>query len=114
MFNKYYIGGDTTNKKCEVNLNAPSTGFIQKSNPVSRFIRFQKGSKIEGLLFPTDPREVPKLTYTETKYYDSGERWNPNNRYETTKEEEVVILQVCIFGDNYMLAEYAFKKDMEK
>ena len=29
MFNKYYIGGDTTNNKCEVNLNAPSTGFIQ-------------------------------------------------------------------------------------
>ena len=113
MFNKYYIGGDTTNNKCEVNLNAPSTGFIQKSNPVSRFIRFQKGSKIEGLLFPTDPREVPKLEYTIRERNEYSHNWRDEYR-DVIKEEEVVILQVCIFGDNYMLAEYAFKKDMEK
>ena len=46
----YHIGGNTTNNKCEVHLNNPSSGFIQKSNPVSRFIRFQRGSDIEKLL----------------------------------------------------------------
>ncbi len=111
MLNRYYIGGNTNNQKCEVNLNQPSSGFIQKSNPVSRFIRFQRGSEIERKLFPTDPREVPKLTYQETHYDDSNEKWG--NSYNVTKEEEVVVLQVCIFGADYMLAEYVFKKDME-
>ena len=112
MFNKYYIGGDTTNNKCEVNLNQPSTGFIQKSNPVSRFIRFQRGSEIEKLLFPTDPREVPKLTY-EVRHWSEDSRGLPRCS-NSTEKEEVVILQICIFGDDYMLAEYVFKKDMEQ
>lgn len=109
MLNSYYIGGDTTNVKCEVKLNAPSSGFIQKSNPVSRFIRFQKGSEIEKKLFPTDPRETPKLTYQEKKYdYSNGFReWNEYG------EEEVTILQVCIFGQDYFLAEYLFNKDLK-
>ena len=114
MFNKYYIGGNTTNNKCEVNLNSPSTGFIQKSNPVSRFIRFQKGSEIEKLLLPTDPREVPRLEYTvhkKNEYY-RDHPWQDQFVNEKM-QEEVVVLQICIFGDNYMLAEYAFKKDME-
>ena len=112
MFNKYYIGGNINNQKCEVNLNQPSTGFIQKSNPVSRFIRFQRGSEVEKLLFPTDPRETPKLTYKQ-RHFDEDRR--PFERsYETTEEEEVIVLQVCIFGNDYMLAEYVFVKDMEE
>lgn len=113
MFNKYYIGGDTTNVKCEVNLHTPSTGFIQKSNPVSRFIRFQRGSELEKKLFPTDPREAPHLEYTvrhANKDWDYHP-WTPSG-YSETKMEEVVILQICIFGDDYMLAEYVFKKDL--
>ena len=110
MFNKYYIGGNTNNRKCEVNLNQPSTGFIQKSNPVSRFIRFQRGSEIERLLFPTDPRQVPKLTYEE--YHYDGRSFHES--YKTTETEEIIVLQVCIFGNDYMLAEYVFKKDMEE
>lgn len=47
-------------------LNNPSSGFIQKSNPVSRFIRFQRGSDIEKL-FPTDPRETPINLYRKRK-----------------------------------------------
>ena len=107
MLNKYYISGNTTNTKCEVNLNQPSTGFIQKSNPVSRFIRFKRGSDIEKLLFPTDPREVPHLEYSKSTWVDGS--------YYSTKEiikEEVIILQICIFGEDYMLAEYVFKKDI--
>lgn len=118
MFNSYYIGGDTTNNKCEVHLNQPSTGFIQKSNPVSRFIRFQRGSEIEKLLFPTDPREIPKLTYVQERYvraykYNGEEDWTHSHYEKDTKEKEVVVLQVCIFGDDYMLAEYVFKEDLK-
>ena len=118
MFNSYYIGGNTNNQKCVVNLNAPSTGFIQKSNPVSRFIRFQRGSEIEKLLFPIDPREKPRLTYTEQKwvketYLDGTENYMKSHYKKETKEAEVTVLQVCIFGDDYMLAEYVFNKDLE-
>ena len=108
----YHIGGNTTNNKCEVHLNTPSTGFIQKSNPVSRFIRFQRGSEIEKLLFPTDPREVPKLIYTRLEKNEYSNSWRDNYR-EVTEKMEVTILQVCIFGNDYMLAEYVFNKDME-
>ena len=118
MFNHTYynIDGDTTNVKAEVHLNSPSTGFIQKSNPVSRFIRFQRGSEIEKKLFPTDPRETPKLTYVTYEYEKDfrypDERWR-DKRVEKEHSEEVVILQVCIFGNDYMLAEYVFKRDMK-
>lgn len=112
MFNRYYIGGDTTNSKCEVNLNQPSTGFIQKSNPVSRFIRFQRGSEIEKLLFPTDPKQKPHLEY-EMYIKNEYSFLQQSEHRKVVFEEEVVILQVCIFGDDYMLAEYVFKKDME-
>lgn len=109
MLNSYYIGGDTTNVKCEVNLNAPSSGFIQKSNPVSRFIRFQRGSNMEKKLFPTDPRENPKLVYEEIKRVE-GDYFST---YKTWEEKEVTILQVCIFGQDYYLAEYVFNEDLK-
>ena len=116
MFNSYYIGGDTTNVRCEVKLNQPSSGFIQKSNPVSRFIRFQRGSEIESLLFPTDPRQAPRLTYTtnssEPDFRYPNDRWR-DKMLKKTHEEEVIVLQVCIFGQDYMLAEYVFKKDIQ-
>lgn len=112
----YHIDGDTTNVKTEVHLNNPSTGFIQKSNPVSRFIRFQRGSEIEKKLFPTDPRETPKLTYVTCENKPDWEhpedRWR-DRRVEKEHFEEVIILQVCIFGNDYMLAEYVFKHDMK-
>lgn len=30
MFNNYYINGNSENAKCEVHLNAPTSGFMQK------------------------------------------------------------------------------------
>lgn len=106
MLNSYYIGGNTNNQKCAVSLNAPSTGFIQKSNPVSRFIRFQRGSKIEDWIFPTEPNDKPHLKQTITREYNG-------HPYESEERVEVVVLQVCIFGDDYMLAEYVIAKDIE-
>lgn len=114
MLNKYYIGGDTTNVKCEVNLNTPSTGFIQKSNPVSRFIRFQRGSKIEELLFPTDTKKEPRLPYEKSHWIENTAKPWESHTVTTTDYEEVIVLQVCIFGNDYMLAEYVFKKDMKE
>lgn len=113
MFNSYYIGGNTNNQKCVVNMNTPSSGFIQKSNPMSRFIRFQRGSVIEGSLFPTDPRKTPCLIYKEQSYVENHKSWE-SNIIESEEREEVVVLQVCIFGDDYMLAEYVFKKDIDE
>ena len=113
MFNSYYIGGATNNQKCIVNLNQPTTGFIHKSNPVSRFIRFRLGSELEGLLFPTDTDDKPRLYHTKVDYVRSPRReWDTEPR-ETKIYEEVTVLQVCIFGDDYMLAEYVFNKDLE-
>ena len=100
MFNSYYLGGHTSNVKCEVHLSAPSTGFIQKSNPVSRFIRFQRGSEIEDLLFPEDPKDNPRLVHED--------------HYRLNEYKEVTVLQVCIFGDDYMLAEYVFNDDLKE
>ena len=114
MLNKYYIGGNTTNTKCEVNLNQPSTGFIQKSNPVSRFIRFQRGSKIEELLFPTDAKKKPRLPYEESYWSENERRPWESHTVTITNYEEVIVLQVCIFGNDYMLAEYVFKKDINE
>ena len=114
MFNSYYIGGNTTNVKAEVNLNQPSTGFIQKSNPMSRFIRFQRGSEVEELLFPIEPNVKPRLYYFDKKALPT----NPDLSYwmRETKEkvyEDVTVLQVMVFGADYMLAEYVFNKDIE-
>lgn len=106
MLNSYYIGGNTNNQKCVVNLNTPSSGFIQKSNPMSRFIRFQRGSKIEDLLFPTEPNDKPHLIQTVRKEYNG-------HPYDSEEMVEVVVLQICIFGNDYMLAEYVIKSDIE-
>ena len=100
MFNNYYINGNSGNAKCEVHLNALTSGFMQKSNPVSRFIRFKVGSKLESLLFPLSPDEKP---YLECKDYNGS-----------IKYRNVTILQVCIFGDNQMLAEYVFDEDINQ
>ena len=106
MLNSYYIGGNTNNQKCVVKLNTPSSGFIQKSNPMSRFIRFQRGSEIEDLLFPTEPYDKPHLKQKFTRY-------NNGRIYEDEEIVEVVVLQVCIFGNDYMLAEYVIKSDID-
>lgn len=112
MLNSYYLGGNTNNQKCIVNLNTPSSGFIQKSNPMSRFIRFQRGSEIEELLFPTETDKAPRLYREVTERYASS---RPLGYDEYTRKvyEEVTVLQVCIFGNDYMLAEYVFNKDLE-
>ena len=107
MFNSFYIGGNTNNQKSIVTLNAPSTGFMQKSNPMSRFIRFQKGSKMEDWVFPCDPNEKPYLIHKVCK--NSG----GYNSYEVEEKVNIIVLQICIFGDDYFLVEYVLEEDIE-
>ena len=99
MLNNYYINNDSGNAKCEVHLNAPASGFMQKSNPFSRFIRFQVGSKFESELFPSSPHEKPYISYQDN--------------YFPEERKNVTILQVCIFGNNQMLVEYVFDEDIK-
>lgn len=81
-----------------VQFNAPSTGILQRSNPKSIFVRFQKGSEMEKMVFPS----------TGVNPYIHQYEWG-NKMYDNYRESEgkieVVVLQILIFGDNYYLVE---------
>ena len=68
-------------------FNAPSHGIIQKSHEKSLFIRFQKGSTTENNIFS---REIPILR----------------------NGIPIIVLQVCIFGDNQFLCEIVKVEDI--
>ena len=94
---------NTTNMKLgsnsqTVQLNAPSTGILQRSNPKSIFVRFQKGSKMEGMVFPSDGTNphIHRYEYSD----DRREKYR-----ETNGRIEIVVLQILIFGENYYLVE---------
>lgn len=84
------------NNSQTVQFNAPCTGILQKSNPKSIFVRFQKNSNLEGCVFPSNgqPPYIHEFRYDESGY---GE-------YKSHKIE-VIVLQVLIFGDNQYLCE---------
>lgn len=103
----FYIGGNTNNQKSVVVLNTPSTGFMQKSNPMSRFIRFQRGSKMEDWIFPSSPNEKPYLVHKFSKSTYG------RDSYEVEEKVNIIVLQICIFGNDYFLVEYVFEKDIE-
>ena len=94
---------NTTNMKLgsnsqTVQFNAPSTGILQRSNPKSIFVRFQKGSTMEDMVFPSDGTlpHIHKYEYSD----------NRRNKYkETNGKIEVVVLQILVFGENYYLVE---------
>jgi hypothetical protein len=94
MFNTFKLGSNSQT----VQFNAPSTGILQKSNPKSLFVRFQKGSKMEEMVFPSDGSNAHIHKY---EYSDSM-----RDKYSDTNGKiEVVVLQVLIFGDNNYLVE---------
>lgn len=78
-----------------VTFNTPSHGMIQRSHPKSRFIRFQKGSDVEKMVFPL----------SGPSYIREGD-----NTWDTKYNIEV--LQVMIFGDNYYLVEIVETDDL--
>lgn len=94
---------NTTNMKLgsnsqTVQLNTPSTGILQRSNPKSIFIRFQIGSKMEERVFPSDGTSpyIYKCEYSSNQY---------DNYKETQGKIEVIVLQILIFGENQYLVE---------
>ena len=97
MFNtSVTVGGNTQS----VTFNSPCTGILQKSSPLSKFIRFQKGSVLEKWIFPVDggKSSIEKEEITESdRYY--------GNITKTIKIN-ICILQILIFGDNCYLCEY--------
>lgn len=84
--------GEITNK---VSLNTPCTGIIQKSHPKSNFVRFHVHSDTAKWVFS----DYPRL---------EREKWY-SNKGDTPK---IVILQIMVFGDNELLMEYVYEKDL--
>lgn len=79
--------GDITN---EVSFNTPCSGLIQKSHPKSNFVRFHAKSPMADWVFSDYPRLQKE----------------PYNVYE------IVVLQIMVFGDNELLVEYVYEKDL--
>ncbi len=78
MFNTIKLG--TVSQT--IQLNAPCTGILQRSNANSRFIRFAKNSPMEDTIFSEDPHYV--VNY---------------------KKLPITVLQILIFGDNQYMVE---------
>lgn len=81
--------GQITNK---VSFNTPCTGLMQKSHPKSNFQQFPKDCKMAEWVFSDYPR-LQKDTYNADK---------------------IVVLQIMVFGDEEMLIEYVYEKDLEE
>lgn len=115
MFNtsKYYIGGNTTNNNASVTLNTPSTGFIQKSNPLSRFIRVKNNSKEFERLFPQSFEEKPKITVTKKIHDDYyKDSYGLPLSYDKEIDREVIVLQMMVFGNDEFIVEYIFADEI--
>lgn len=85
MLNTSIKLGDTN-----VTFNAPCMGMIQKSHPKSNFERFHKSSKLANWVFSDCPR------LKEEKY----------------NCDKIIVLQIMVFGDNELLIEYVYEKDI--
>jgi len=94
MFNTNLKLGSNTQ---DVTFNTTSTGHLQKSNPKSRFIKFQLGSKMANCLFAV---KEPPYMYKEESY--------------PYKKVLVTILQTLIFGDNWFLCEVIENESLEE
>lgn len=88
MFNTINFGESTT----KVNINTPCTGIIQRSHPKSYFARFHTKSLLAEWVFSGYPR-LQKETY---------------------RADKIAVLQVMVFGDNEMLIEYVYEKDLQE
>ena len=94
MLNTSIKLGDTN-----VTFNAPCTGMIQKSHPKSNFIRFHQASKMADWVFSDYPRLVEK-------------EWSFDNNYHKIYAGKIVVLQIMVFGDNELIIEYVYEKDI--
>lgn len=94
---------NTTNMKLgsnsqTVQFNTPSSGILQRSNPKSIFIRFQKGSNMEEMVFPSDGKNphIHKFEFSHNSY---------DTYSKSNGKIEVTVLQILIFGQDQYLVE---------
>lgn len=73
------------NSTHSVVMNPPCVGTLQKTHLKSKFKRFHSRSELADVVFSSNPRM-------------------------SDKGNEIVVLQIMCFGDNYMLMEYVDKK----
>lgn len=112
--NRYYIGGNTSNNNASVTLNTPSTGFIQKSNPLSRFIRVKNNTKAFNDLFPQSFEENPKITIVKEEYdRNYKDQYGLPKGFYKTYNREVIVLQMMVFGNDEFIVEYVFVDELE-
>ena len=81
-----------------VTFNQTSTGMMQRSNPNSIFIRFQKNSTLAKMVFPDNGNNpyIEKFDYNSSKY----------QKYKDTGGKlEVIVLQILVFGQDEFLCE---------
>lgn len=90
-----------------VQFNTPSTGMMQRSHPKSIFIRFQKGSDFEKMVFPCDGKS-PYI-----KKFDFGSEGY--DEFKDTKGKiEVTVLQILVFGNDYFLCEVVENSNLKE
>lgn len=89
--------GDITNK---VSFNAPCTGIIQKSHPRSNFVIFHTKSRMAEWVFS----DYPRLVENKWEFSEHG--------YNRVYADKIIVLQVMVFGDNELLIEYVYEKDL--
>ena len=103
MFNNHTTVIKQESTKHVTKVKTASTGKLQRTNPNSRFIRFDSGSIMEEAILPLegDARIITK----EASY--SMNFSNPRGPRDYHKEEsiKITVLQVLIFGDNQYLCE---------
>ena len=81
-----------------VTFNQTSTGMMQRSNPNSIFVRFQRGSPMEKMVFPSNGTnsQIAKFEYGSYRYEE----------YKKTEGRiDVTVLQILIFGEDQYLCE---------
>lgn len=81
-----------------MHINTPAVGIIQKSHKKSFFKRFHQGSPMSTALFD----HIPKLGIKVKKL-----------GFDSTEEKEIIILQVMLINDGYVLAECILIEDIE-
>jgi hypothetical protein len=83
-----------------VQFNAPSSGILQRSHPKSTFVRFQRSSEMEKMIFPSNGNE-PYIH----KFDWSDDRKIVEDYKNQDRKIIVTVLQILIFGNDYYLVE---------
>jgi hypothetical protein len=110
-YNSFKIGAPTTN----VSFNTPSMGMIQKSHPLSKFVKFHFTSQLSGrLLDSIDEAHVLKSEIKQYSHISDSDRWKPHAKTSYTEETKipVTVLQLMVFGADQFIAEIVYNSDL--